>query len=126
MNFVEEYKQKLQSLINNNGINPNALFQSASRVLKFPGANLHYTFSMVNLSSRDGIGTIQNNQKHDDVVTNIDANGNFTQPTFVTSSRNFRKRLQEEFQKEEQRGHVLILLDQESFINRRLRAGEII
>lgn len=126
MNFVDEYKQKLQSLIDNNGINPNALFQSANRAMKFPGANLHYTFSMVNLSNGDGIGTVQNNQKHNDVITNIDENGNFTQPTFVTSARNFCRQIQKDFKKEEQRGHILILLDQESFLNRRLRAGEII
>ena len=126
MNFADEYKQKLRSLIDNNGVNPNALFQSASRAVKFPGANLHYTFNMVNLSSRDGIGTVENNQKHDDVTTNIDTNGNFTQPNFVTSARSFYTQVKEQFEKEEQRGHVLILLDQESFINRRLRAGELI
>jgi hypothetical protein len=125
MQFVNEYKQNLRTLAGNNGINPDAKFQTTERQARFPGANLHYLFTMVGIEKIDGIGKIKDSHKHSGMEVGIDANGNFTKNNYVTSCRRFRDTVQEEFRRAEQRGRTLVILDQESFLNRRLRAGEI-
>lgn len=120
--YVTDYKEGLKRLRNNGGINRDALFQTVNRRDKFPGNNLHYTYSIIPINSRRGMDEIRTGDRHIDVISEIDEKGNFEGNNYVTNARNYAIESQKRFEEARKRGINLIIIDENSFLNKSLRA----
>lgn len=121
--YVTDYKEGLKRLRNNGGINRDALFQTVNRRDKFPGNNLHYTYSIIPINSRRGMDEIRTGDRHIDVISEIDEKGNFEGNNYVTNARNYAMESQKRFEEARKRGINLIIIDENSFLNKSLRAS---
>ena len=120
--YITDYKEGLKRLRNNGGINRDALFQTVNRRDKFPGNNLHYTYSIIPINSRRGMDEIRTGDRHIDVISEIDEKGNFEGNNYVTNARNYAIESQKRFEEARKRGINLIIIDENSFLNKSLRA----
>lgn len=121
--YVTDYKEGLKRLRNNGGINRDALFQTVNRRDKFPGNNLHYMYSVIPINSRRGMDEIRTGDRHIDVISEIDKKGNFEGNNYVTNARNYAIESQKRFEEARKRGINLIIIDENSFLNKSLRAS---
>jgi hypothetical protein len=119
-NYLETFRQGVLQLGANGGVNRLAKFQTLQRQAKYPGSNLFYNFSTISIKNNTGIGRESEARTHKDVVTEIDANGNFTQLNYVTRSRDYADTMRIRFANAERGGNYLVPIDTESFLNRRL------
>lgn len=125
--FVAEIKRGIMNLMDHGGVNPEARFQTPQRRIKFPGNDLYFTFSLVPINVKSGISANVGGDKHQDVRPDVDESGNFNcMDDYVGESRKYCDNLRERFTKARREGYNLVLLDQEAYINRRLRKGDIV
>lgn len=124
--FIQSIKEGLSQA----ATNPEAKFQTVQRYKRFPGANLHYVFTLIPSippSSSDksvpGIAKIIKENRHSDILNEIDSEGNFSRDNYVTSSRKYYDTLVKKFAKAKVKGSTLTIIDPESFLNKRLRAA---
>jgi len=120
--YVSDYQEKIAQLIDNGGINNRALFQTANRYVKFPGNNLHYTFSLIPIRVRSGISKIETRDRHSDTLNEVDESGNFNSNNYVTSTRSYVAELQKKFKQARDNKTNLVILSEDSFLNKSLRA----
>lgn len=120
--YVLDYHTKISQLMANNGINNKALFQTAERHVKFPGYNLYYTFSLIPIRAKNGISKVETGDRHKDIMNEIDESGNFTRNNYVSSSRSYVAQLQEKFKQASDNKVNLVILNEDSFLNKSLRA----
>lgn len=121
--YITDYKEGLKRLRNIGGTNGDALFQTVNRSNKFPGNNLHYTYSIIPINSRRGIDEVRSGDKHVDVISEIDRKGIFEGNNYVTNARNYAIESQKRFEEARKRGINLIIIDENSFLNKSLRAS---
>lgn len=121
--FIIDYKEGVKKLLSNGGVEEKALFQTVNRRTKFPGDNLYYTFSAVPIRSKTGIAKLETSDRHTDIMSEIDENGNFTKSNYVTSARNYALAIQKKFDDARNKGKNLVILDQDSFLNKSLRSA---
>lgn len=121
--YVINYKEGLKSLNDNRGINKNALFQSVNRRNKFPGDNLHYTYSIIPIKSRRGIAEVVPGDRHVDVTAEINREGNFVENSYIINAKNYAIESQKRFEEARKEGINLIIIDENSFLNKSLRVS---
>lgn len=122
--YLKSFSQGVKTLLSQDGVNPNATFQTHQRVAKFPGSNLFYTFSLLPIGANNGIVVPREDSHHSDTLNSVDDNGNFhIQTNYVGSAQRFYDEIKLRFAKAHQKGQHLVIIDEGSYINRRLRAG---
>ena len=65
---------------------------------------------------------IRTGDRHIDVISEIDEKGNFEGNNYVTNARNYAIESQKRFEEARKRGINLIIIDENSFLNKSLRA----
>jgi hypothetical protein len=113
-------KSAVQLLTRNNGINRSALFQTHNRKIKYPGNNLFFTVSKTSLSDSSGLNTTA--PIHTDVRSAIDNDGNFPINNYIQSIVLNKITIQRIFNRYPE-NKPPVILNINSFLNRRLRAG---
>ena len=117
---VENIRISIENLLNNNGINSDALFQSSKRQLKYPGDNLFYTNTRCKLYDLSGFN--KQHEIHPDISPSIDEHGNIKFPNLIENIFTNRDHIAEKFS-EYSIDNTPIYINYDSFVNRRLQAG---
>lgn len=120
---VADIKENIKTLLANGGINRDALFQTKERHLAYPGTNLHYLYTLVPPTNKTGIGYSSDSGKHKDIRVEVDRTGNFTKPNHVTAARQHCAELRSRFAAALMSGVNLAIINEQSTVNRRLKAG---
>lgn len=122
--YIKSISEGVKTLLLQDGVNPDANFQTQQRIVKFPGPNSLYTFSLLPIGANNGIVAPDEDSHPSDILNSVDKNGFFhTKDTTVGSVQLFCKQVAKRFAKAHRQGIHLVIIDEASYINRRLRAG---
>jgi hypothetical protein len=102
------------------GISKRALFQPRKRMSRNPGSTRLYTVSKTPFEDRSGLKT--NAPIHKDVFSTLDSDGNFLPQEYVLNSKKYIKEVSTFF-KGYDKENPPIWINENSFLNRRFRAG---
>lgn len=122
--YLTSIAQGMSQLLKEEGVNEKAAFQTRQRNVRFPGPSLAYTFSVLPVAVNKGIATPDDSSHHSDIVNTVDGDGFFhITDSYVGASQRACEEYKRMFAKARARGQHLVLIEERSYLNRRLRAG---